>query len=75
MTTLPYTHLPTPGDSGFLGKTAKLFSFAWARRLSEKFRNELNVRRAMGELEKLDDRYLADIGVDRADIERIVRGR
>jgi len=36
--------------------------------------DELSYRRALSELEKLDDRMLDDIGVSRSDIPRKVRG-
>ena len=43
-------------------------------RLTQRLRNYRSLKNTIGELSKMDDRLLADIGVFRGDIERAVRG-
>jgi uncharacterized protein YjiS (DUF1127 family) len=43
------------------------------KRLIARIRNERRIRRAVDELMALDDRTLADIGLTRGDVERVVR--
>jgi len=71
MTALTFSHLPS--GHGVWGKIAKLASFAWIAPLWARIRYEMELRAAIEELHRLDDRYLKDIGVDRNDIECMVR--
>ena len=43
-------------------------------RLVARIRREMVLRAAISQLQRLDDRCLADMGVIRSDIERVVRG-
>ena len=44
------------------------------QRLRSAIEAERQARRAVIELERLDDRMLRDIGIDRSEIDRVVRG-
>jgi uncharacterized protein YjiS (DUF1127 family) len=71
MTTLTFSHLPS--GHGVLDKITKLASFAWIAPLWARIRYEMELRTAIEELHRLDDRCLKDIGIDRNDIECMVR--
>jgi uncharacterized protein YjiS (DUF1127 family) len=54
--------------SGIIGLVGALFA-----RAVHALRTEYAVRKAVSQLQSLDDHLLADIGMDRGEIERIVR--
>jgi len=62
MTTLTLNHVSSPSEFTFV---AKAVAFV---------RKELKARAAIDELNRLDDRALADIGITRGDIKNAVRG-
>lgn len=72
MTTLTFNHLPS--GNAFAAKAAKLLSFAGLGQLKARIRHELDVRAAVAELQRLDSRCLADIGICRSEIDAVVRG-
>jgi len=74
MSTLISSPLPFHGGRRFSTKVTQLFSLEWVVSLQTRIRHEMEVRSAIAEMKRLDDRCLEDIGVRRNDIERVVRG-
>lgn len=75
MNTLFVSHLPTSVGHGVSHRFVQLVSFAWAAPLMARLNEELKIRAAIAELRQMSDRELDDIGIARANIVRIVRGR
>ncbi|MBL4615416.1 MAG: DUF1127 domain-containing protein [Magnetovibrio sp.] len=72
MTTLTFNHLPS--GNAFVAKASKLLSLAGFDNVMAYIRREMAVRAAVVELQQLDDRCLADIGITRGEITGVVRG-
>ena len=56
-------------------KMLSLLSFAWVKPAIAHVSYALSVRAAERQLQHLDDRILADMGITRGDISDVVRGR
>lgn len=75
MTTVSLPHGSIHAGFALLEKGLAFFSSSRVKALTDSVRTEMQLRAAMRELRKMDDHALADIGINRTDIEDVVRGR
>ena len=70
---LPF--VSTPAGHTFVASMVSVLTFVWVKPMTARIGHELSLRAAERELNNLDNRVLADMGISRSEIKAAVRGR